>query len=158
MKLKALLIVMLATLSLSAYAQDGGIRGKVVSRNGREALSNVKVTIGSTGLTAVTDADGNFVFENLPKGDYTISFDAPEFEDLDLKVRVDRNVRNLNSVVITPVMTSSGFDDSIFAEFDTDSSSSDVQALPSSTTSPPTASARCVSMSAVTIRSIPTST
>lgn len=135
MKLKALLIVMLATLSLSAYAQDGGIRGKVVSRNGREALSNVKVTIGSTGLTAVTDADGNFVFENLPKGDYTISFDAPEFEDLDLKVRVDRNVRNLNSVVITPVMTSSGFDDSIFAEFDTDSSSSDVQALPSSLSS-----------------------
>ena len=39
MKLKVLLILMLAAVTFTSYAQDGGIRGKVVSRNGRVALS-----------------------------------------------------------------------------------------------------------------------
>ena len=59
MKLKVLLILMLAAVTFTSYAQDGGIRGKVVSRNGRVALSNVQVKIESLGLTAMTDKDGN---------------------------------------------------------------------------------------------------
>ena len=63
MKLKSLLLFLLAVATCAAtYAQDGGIRGKVVSRGSREALSNVKVTLESTGLTATTDKDGNFSF------------------------------------------------------------------------------------------------
>ena len=59
MKLKVLLILMFAAVTFTSYAQDGGIRGKVVSRNGRVALSNVQVKIESLGLTAMTDKDGN---------------------------------------------------------------------------------------------------
>ena len=120
-----------------SYAQDGGIRGKVVSRNGRVALSNVQVKIESLGLTVMTDKDGNFVIENLPKGDYTLSFATPEFEPLDLMVRVDnRNVKDLRQVIIVPTGPAGGvLDDAIFAEFDNDSSSSDTQALPSSLSS-----------------------
>ncbi len=135
MKLKSLLLLALAVCSLSAYAQQGGISGKVVSRNGREALSNVKVTIESTGASVTTDSDGNFVFEALPKGDYRLQFDAPEFEELDLLVRVDNQVKDLKQVVIVPAARPDDFDDSVFAEFDTDSSSSDTQALPSSLSS-----------------------
>ena len=61
MKLKVLLILMLAAVTFTSYAQDGGIRGKVVSRNGRVVLSNVQVKIESLGLTAMTDKDGNFI-------------------------------------------------------------------------------------------------
>ena len=61
MKLKVLLILMLAAVTFTSYAQDGGIRGKVVSRNGRVVLSNVQVKIESLGLTAMTDKDGNFM-------------------------------------------------------------------------------------------------
>ncbi|MDE7305513.1 MAG: TonB-dependent receptor, partial [Alistipes sp.] len=133
MKLKSLLLFLLAVATCAAtYAQDGGIRGKVVSRGSREALSNVKVTLESTGLTATTDKDGNFSFENLPQGDYRVAFDAPDIEDLELRVRVGQNVRDLNAVVVSPLARGAGFDDSIFAEFDSDSSSSDEQALPSS--------------------------
>ncbi|MFR9129858.1 MAG: beta-sandwich domain-containing protein [Alistipes putredinis] len=103
MKLKILLILMLAAVTFTSYAQDGGIRGKVVSRNGRVALSNVRVKIESLGLTVMTDKDGNFVIENLPAGDYTLSFATPEFEPLNLMVRVDnRNVQDLQSVIIVP--------------------------------------------------------
>ena len=137
MKLKVLLILMLAAVTFTSYAQDGGIRGKVVSRNGRAALSNVQVKIESLGLTAMTDKDGNFVFENLPKGDYTVVFSTPEFEKLDLLVRVDdQYVKDLKQVVIVPAGPAGGvLDDAVFAEFDSDSSSSDTQALPSSLSS-----------------------
>ena len=136
MKLKSLLLFLfaLATFSVS-YAQEGGIRGKVVARGSREALSNVKVTLESTGLSAVTDKDGNFLFENLPAGDYRVAFDAPDLEELELRVRVGQNMRDLNAVVVSPLASSAGFDDSLFAEFDSDSSSSDEQSLPSSLSS-----------------------
>lgn len=136
MKLKVLLILMLAAVTFTSYAQDGGIRGKVVSRNGRVALSNVQVKIESLGLTAMTDKDGNFIFENLPAGSYTVLFSTPDFEDLNLMVRVgDKHVQDLKSVIIVPSGQSAVLDDAVFAEFDSDSSSSDTQVLPSSLSS-----------------------
>jgi len=136
MKLKVLLILMLAAVTFTSYAQDGGIRGKVVSRNGRVALSNVQVKIESLGLTAMTDKDGNFIFENLPAGSYTVLFSTPDFEDLNLMVRVgNEHVQDLKSVIIVPSGQSAVLDDAVFAEFDSDSSSSDTQALPSSLSS-----------------------
>ena len=131
MKLRSLLILTLSLLSMTAFAQDGGIKGKVVSRYGREAVGNVQVTIGTTGQTAVTDKNGNFSFGNLPKGDYKLTFSAPDFEPLDVLVRVDRNVRDLNNVIVVPTVNEA-MDDSVFAELDSDSSASDAQALPSS--------------------------
>lgn len=167
MKLKVLLILMLAAVTFTSYAQDGGIRGKVVSRNGRVALSNVQVKIESLGLSATTDKDGNFIFENLPAGSYTVLFSTPDFEDLNLMVRVgNEHVQDLKSVIIVPSGQSAVLDDAVFAEFDSDSSSSDTQALPSSLSSSKDLfnniasyrSARCVSTSAATIRSTRTST
>ena len=132
MKLKTLLITALfAAATVATFAQTGGIKGKVVSRNDREAVGNVKVTLDGTGLSAVTDQNGNFTFENLPKGDYKVSFDAPEYESLDLFVTVDKNMRDLNAVVVVPAYVEE-MDDSIFAELDNDSSASDTQALPTS--------------------------
>ena len=123
--------MLLALLSLSASAQNGGIKGKVVSRNNREALSNVTVTVEPSGQTVRSDNDGNFVFEELNEGDYSLKFSAPEFETLDIKVRVDRAVKNINTIVMTQASGMDYVDDSIFAELDTDAET-DGQALPSS--------------------------
>jgi len=131
MKLKSLLILTLTLLSAAAFAQNGGIKGKVVSRNGREALGNVTVTVGQTGRTVVTDRNGNFVLEDLPEGEYSLQFSAQEFEDLDIKVRVARTMKDINSVVIVPIVANDAVDDSIFAELDSDIEN-DASALPSS--------------------------
>lgn len=131
MKLKNLLISAIFALAvLPALAQDGGIKGKVVSRHGREAVGNVKVTIDGVG-TVTTDQEGNFNFQNLPAGSYTVSFEAAEFEPLDLVVSVEKNVRDLNNVVVVPTYAGE-ISDSIFNEFDSEDASSDAQALPSS--------------------------
>ena len=69
MKIKSLLILVLSCLSLAAFAQEGGVRGTVVSRNGRAPLDQVKVSIVPGGVVATSDAQGNFVIENLDKGE-----------------------------------------------------------------------------------------
>ena len=138
MKLKSLLILMLTAVTFASYAQEGGVIGTVVSRNGRVALSNVEVKIESLGVQTVTDGNGLFTLENLPAGSYTLQFETPDFEPLDVMVRVGtEHVQNLKQIVLVPAgpTTTAFFDDAIFAEFDSDSSSSDTQALPSSLSS-----------------------
>ena len=138
MKLKSLLILMLTAVTFASYAQEGGVIGTVVSRNGRVALSNVEVKIESLGVQTVTDGNGLFTLENLPAGSYTLQFQTPDFEPLDIMVRVGtEHVQNLKQVIMVPAgpTNTAFFDDAIFAEFDSDSSSSDTQALPSSLSS-----------------------
>uniref|UniRef100_UPI004056FA94 carboxypeptidase regulatory-like domain-containing protein n=1 Tax=Alistipes sp. TaxID=1872444 RepID=UPI004056FA94 len=136
MKFKHLLILMvLALLQLPLMAQEGGVKGRVVSREGRTALGNVKVSIESIGRSVLTDAEGNFRFENLPAGDYKLTFEAAEFENSDVIVRVERMVKDIASVSLVPDMQGA-MDDAIFAEFDTDAETAgDSQALPSSLSS-----------------------
>ena len=131
---KTLLILICTLVSLASYAQQGAIKGKVVSRADRVAVGNVEVTIDSTGQTVKTDQEGNFWLGNLPKGDYKLTFTNADFETLDLVVRVGENEKNLNSVIMAPAAQGETQDDSIFAEFDNDSSASDTSALPSSET------------------------
>ncbi|NAI90280.1 hypothetical protein GUB92_27735, partial [Escherichia coli] len=130
MKIRALLVILLTLACAGAYAQDGGVKGKVVSRDGRVALSNVKVVVEPHGVTVMTDNHGNFNIDQLPKGEYQLKFEAPEFENLDLAVRVDKMVKNLNSVVMAPDVQYV-IDDAVFAEFDMETVD-DAQALPTS--------------------------
>ncbi len=131
---KFLLFTLLTLCSLTAMAQ-GGIKGQVVSRNGRTAVGQVNVTIAENGKSATTDDNGMFNFADLSAGDYRLTFTAPDFETLEIMVRVERNVRDLQSVIIVPTFQREVMDDSVFAEFDNDSSASDTQALPSSLSS-----------------------
>ncbi len=131
---KLLLLTFLTLFSLPAFAQ-GGIKGQVVSRNGRTAVGQVKVTLDANGQSVTTDDNGFFTFGELPKGDYRLTFSAPDFESLEMMVHVDRNVRDLQTVIIVPSLQNEIMDDSVFAEFDNDSSASDTQALPSSLSS-----------------------
>lgn len=131
MKIKSLLIFVFTLMSLTAFAQSGGIKGKVVSREGRVAVDVVKVSVTPGEMTATTDGRGGFVIENVEPGEYTLQFEAPEFEPLTLVVRVDKMVRDINTVILVPEVLSTVMDDSIFAEFDTESGN-DAQSLPSS--------------------------
>jgi len=133
MKIRNLFTLLFACLCVGAYAQDGGVKGKVVSRSGRTALSNVKVLIEPLGVSVMTDEEGYFDISNLPEGSYKIKFEANDFEDLDFVVRVGDMVKDLHSVVLSPDVQYV-IDDSVFAEFDSEVAS-DMQALPSSLSS-----------------------
>ena len=72
MKIRNLFTLLFACLCVGAYAQDGGVKGKVVSRSGRTALSNVKVLIEPLGVSVMTDEEGYFDISNLPEGSYRL--------------------------------------------------------------------------------------
>lgn len=131
---KFVLFTLLTLFSVTAFAQSG-IKGQVVSRNGRSAVGHVAVTIVETGQRVTTDDNGNFIFNDLSSGDYRLSFSAPDFEPLEVMVHVEQNMRDLQTVIIVPSIQGEVMDDSVFAEFDSDSSASDSQALPSSLSS-----------------------
>ena len=128
---KFLLLTLLTLCTFGAYAQSG-IKGQIVSRNGRTAIGHVKVTLDTNGQSVTSDDNGNFIFPELEKGDYRLTFTAPDFETLEVMVHVDTNMRDLHTVILVPTFQNEIVDDSIFAEFDSDSSASDTQALPSS--------------------------
>ncbi|MBP3289990.1 MAG: carboxypeptidase-like regulatory domain-containing protein [Alistipes sp.] len=131
--MKRLLLTMaFALLSVAMYAQSSGVKGVVVSREGREAISGVKVTVEGTKFEVETNAAGEFIFDNLPAGEYTLLLEASEFESQQVHVRVYNTVKDLHQLALVPQLVGS-IDDSVFAEFDTDAESSgDTGSLPSS--------------------------
>ena len=131
MKAKILLILVLSVSALTAFAQDGGVRGRVVSRAGRVALDGVKVTMTPGDVTVMSDERGNFLIENVPAGEYSLQFETPEFEPLTIAVRVGSQVRDINAVVLVPDVPRQMIDDAVFAEFDMETVD-DAQALPTS--------------------------
>ena len=128
---KILLFFLLSYLSLAAFAQEGGVRGRTVSRAGRVALDGVRVTLLPLDRAAVTDAQGGFLFEEVPSGEYSLQFEAAEFEPLTVAVRVGNTVRDINQIVLAPDAPRPLIDDAVFAEFDTETTD-DAQALPTS--------------------------
>ena len=116
----------------AAFAQNG-VKGRILSRGNREAVGNAVVVIDGTAYQAKTNDEGYFELTGVPAGDYKISVVAPEHEKLDVAVKVEHGMKDINSVIVIPnAVAGEVLDDAIFAEFDNDSSSSDTQALPSS--------------------------
>ncbi len=112
---------------------NSGLKGRVLSRADRTAVGNAAVVIEGTDFKAQTNDEGYFELNGVPAGDYKLTFVAPEHEKLDIAVKVEQGVKDINSVIVVPnAVQGDVLDDAIFAEFDNDSSASDTQALPSS--------------------------
>lgn len=78
----ALVYVASVVLLASLQAQSGGVRiaGRTTDRTGA-AVPGVTVTLaGATMRRAVTDADGRYLFTDLPTGSYTVTASIPGFQ------------------------------------------------------------------------------
>jgi len=74
-----LLIPIIFLSSQKSYAQKGTIEGKVVDTEG-EPLPGVSILIKGTTKGRSTNADGNFIIENLAPGNYTLIASFISFE------------------------------------------------------------------------------
>ena len=95
MKIKHLLTLLLTMATLPALAQGSGIKGKVVSRGDRAAIEQVKITLTPGERQATSDAEGRFRFDDVASGDYTLTFEADDYEPLEIKVRVDKLTKDV---------------------------------------------------------------
>ena len=126
-----LLTMFCALLSFAAFAQQGGMKGTIVSREDRQPISGVAISVDGVAINTTTNSDGEFLIEGLAPGEYLLRFDAPEFEDLTVMVRVKELVHDMQQVVMVPAQVVA-VDDSAFAELDTDvESAGDSQSMPS---------------------------
>ena len=128
---KILLTTLCTLLSFGAFAQMGGMKGVVVSRDNREPVSGVAIAIDGVAVNTTTNEKGEFIIEGLAPGQYQVRFEAFDFEDLELMVRVKELVHDMQNVYMIPT-TMTVVDASAFAELDTDvESSGDSQSMPS---------------------------
>ena len=95
-KMKKLLLFITAVFcSISLFAQSsdwGGVTGTVVNRAGRMPISAAELTLsqgGETVATAVSDAEGRFLMENLPNGMYDMLIKAPGYLDANVNVTIE---------------------------------------------------------------------
>ena len=72
MKLKRGIIALglLSAVSLQSWAQQ--LKGIVIDKNSKETLIGAVISIEGTDVKAVTDVNGNFSFEGLKDGTYTL--------------------------------------------------------------------------------------
>ena len=138
MNRRIILIAAALLCSLSAWAQaiSGGVKAKVVSREGRIPIPAAEVVISDAeGQVAktVSSESGDFIIENLPNGDYLLTINANGFAVGSVNLKVEGYVRDLIFVSLLPESVKIEVDDSNFAEFDMDDSGyQDVPAILSS--------------------------
>lgn len=132
MKIKTLLLLLLLLpLSVSVSAQDGGIKGRTVTRMGREALDGVKITVQPAGLTVYSQSDGSFTIPDLEAGEYELTFENQDYAPVTMKIKVSQNMRDLHMVTMSRDTYARGFGvDDQFMEFD-EEVVDDAQSMPS---------------------------
>lgn len=132
MKIKVTFIVLafLTLFSVTLSAQEAGIKGKVVNREGRVPIQGAKVVL-ITDIEKViqTSSTGEFVLTGLRAGTYSLTITAADFQPLQMNVKVENFLKDLNYITLVSDVTSYKSDDLLLAEFDTESSS-DAQAMP----------------------------
>lgn len=76
--------------------------GRVVSREGRVAISGATITIEPLGQNIEVRNDGSFLLGGLEAGVYTINVAAQGFEPESYLVRVADNMRDMNMLMLVP--------------------------------------------------------
>ena len=127
MKRLILFLCSLCALCLSASAYDGGIKAKVVARQGRAPIAGAVVSLysGQDLLSRQqTGAEGDFLFPDLKDGAYTLEVEADDYNSTRINVVVEQGlIRDLMFVTLSPArVRTEDVDASSFAEFDLDDS------------------------------------
>jgi len=122
--------VFIFIFSLAAFAQTGKISGKVTYGNDNSALHDASVQIVQLRRTVLTDTEGNYSFENIPFGRYTLLVHIDGFADATKIVQVSAANATLtqdftlqiSSLREQVTVTASGTEQSTFDSFQTVSS------------------------------------
>lgn len=102
--LHKLYLMLFFSASVSAYAQVGSIKGRILDKDTRETLSGALVTLVGTDIKAYSDLDGNFSFDNIEAGIYKIrvsyiSFSTITISSVEIK---DSETKNI-SITLKPM-------------------------------------------------------
>jgi len=87
--LATILVLLIAGMNAFAFQNSNGkLSGKIVDAGTGEGLIGASVAVEGTSLGAATDLDGNFIFQNLPAGTYTLNIRYIGYEEIDRQVNI----------------------------------------------------------------------
>lgn len=89
-------ILFLAT----AHAQNGTLTGKITDQTEKRGVEKVLVILMPAGVETYTDDNGNFAFENIPYGDYTLKVFANTYRGQELPVTINQPTVQLNDLAM----------------------------------------------------------
>lgn len=99
--LKSSLLIGSATIcSLTAFAQEAMVKGRLVGTGTTAGSANVEVSIPELKLLVFTDASGNFTFSQVPNGNYTIHIGSSVETDNDVKFTVNNQTVDLGDIEV----------------------------------------------------------
>lgn len=91
----ALLTLIMSAFSFYAFAQGAKgyeVKVSVNDKTYKEPIIMATVTLGGTGLAAVTDIDGNATISNVPAGEYQLAISYVGYEPVNTKIRVSHDL------------------------------------------------------------------
>lgn len=113
---KKLLIFLFAFAPYLAFAQTGGVKGKIVEDGTDEAMIGVTVLLESSTIGTVTDLDGNFKLGKIPVGDQKLQISYIGYETITKDITV-KSGEEVDLGTIKLVSTSIGLDEiEVFAD------------------------------------------
>lgn len=112
--------------SIAAFAQNATISGKVTYGTDQTPIHDASVKIVQLKQTVRTDAEGNYVFKNIPAGQYTIVVHNDGFGDLSKTIELVGGATTaldfqleISSVKAEVTITASGAEQSTFESLQT---------------------------------------
>lgn len=78
--MKLISTIVLFFLTQVIFSQNSIIKGVVIEENTGKPLSGVNIVIKSIKKSTISDSEGNFIFRNLPVGNYSVQFSFLSFE------------------------------------------------------------------------------
>lgn len=118
---KTLLILglILALFSIRSYSQNASVTGRLTDETTQDGVPKTLVILMPLGIDVYTDDNGNFTFDKLPAGNYTIKVVSSNYsfpdqtievknENLtlgDLEMKVDQSKEVTNNDALIPVVS-----------------------------------------------------
>lgn len=82
-----LMLWVMLIMSLTTFAQEGGVKGKVLSEG--KPLEFINVFLAGTTYGSKTDTDGSYTIKSIPYGNYELRFSAIGYETVSKKIIVN---------------------------------------------------------------------
>ncbi len=103
---KKLLLLLMLIMPSVAFAQTGGVKGKILEAGSNEPMIGVTIVVDGTTKGTITDLDGNFTLANLKAGDISLKITYVGYEDVTKKVTIEANeTQDLGIILIQSTST-----------------------------------------------------
>ncbi len=113
--MRKLLLFVLLILVNSAFAQKGSIEGEILDKENHTFISGANITLSPLQLKIVSDMNGQYKFENIPAGTYTLTIShigyaigitdvqVVEGKKLNIKIKLTPSAITLGEIVVSSV-------------------------------------------------------